>query len=75
MAAIDKSHALRLRNASKRLETARTARDEAIRVASSAGASRRAVAAAVGLTPGRVQQILDAPQQSRDRARHARPGS
>jgi hypothetical protein len=41
------------------LEQAAQERDRLIVEATTAGASRRQVAAAAGVTPGRVQQILD----------------
>jgi hypothetical protein len=45
--------------AQRRLGEATRRRDEAIRAASDAGMTRRAVAQAAGVTVGRVQQILD----------------
>jgi hypothetical protein len=49
-----------LRCARQDLRKSQRHRDDAIARASKAGMSRRAVAAAVGLTVGRVQQIVDA---------------
>jgi hypothetical protein len=40
------------------LERVRETRDSAIRAATNAGHTRRAVARVTGLSPGRVQQIL-----------------
>jgi transposase len=48
-----------LRAAAKRAREASRRRDEVIVEASEAGMSRRAVAAAVGLSVGRVQQIVE----------------
>jgi hypothetical protein len=42
------------------LDRAREARDAAIREATDAGLTRRALARATGLTAGRIQQIIDA---------------
>ncbi|MER7573028.1 hypothetical protein [Streptomyces sp. NPDC126514] len=50
----------RLRLAALRLEAGQVERDAAVRWASEAGLSRRAVASAVGLTASRVQQIVAA---------------
>jgi hypothetical protein len=47
-----------LRRAAEQLGTAQKRRDDVIVKASEAGMSRRAVAAATGLSGGRVQQII-----------------
>jgi hypothetical protein len=56
-----------LRQASEAIREAIARRDDLIFDASEAGMSRREVAAAVGLTPGRIQQIID------ERGRGQRP--
>ena len=52
-------HEEQLRRAATDLEKAKRRRDDAIVQASNAGLPRRRVAEAIGLSPGRVQQILD----------------
>jgi DNA-directed RNA polymerase specialized sigma24 family protein len=52
-------HEEELRRLATALEDARQRRDVAIVQASEAGLPRRQVAEAVGLSPSRVQQILD----------------
>jgi DNA-directed RNA polymerase specialized sigma24 family protein len=52
-------HDEQLRRVAAALDEARRRRNVAIVQASEAGLPRRRVAEAVGLSPGRVQQILD----------------
>jgi DNA-directed RNA polymerase specialized sigma24 family protein len=52
-------HEESLRRVAAALETSKERRDAAIVKASDAGLSRRRVAGAVGLSVGRVQQILE----------------
>jgi hypothetical protein len=49
---------IRLRRAAKRYAEAKAERDQAIRDAAAAGMTRRAIAAAVGVSFQRVQQIV-----------------
>ena len=49
----------RYARAGERFESARGARNEAIRAATAAGYTRRSIAQATGLTAGRIQQIVD----------------
>lgn len=48
----------RLKRATKRYSEAKAERDQAIREAASAGMTRRAIAAIVGVSHQRVQQII-----------------
>lgn len=53
------SLAQRVHRAEQTLDALHRERHELVRAASAKGASRRRVAAAAGITAGRVQQILD----------------
>ena len=57
-------HEEELRRVATALDDARRRRDAAIVQASEAGLPRRQVAEAVGLSPSRVQQILDEDRRS-----------
>jgi hypothetical protein len=54
-----------LQRATERLEAARKHRDLMIVKASEAGMTRKRVAESSGLSPGRIQQILDARREGK----------